>query len=72
MHAWGQDKTESLHFCMEWGQGAKENLWAQEITGYVMYVHPNTVARSRNHCCGGNVNSAFRPLSPTFINGMIF
>ena len=70
-HAWGQDKTDSLHFCTDCDQGAKENLWAQETTGYVMYLQRNTVARSRYHCCSGNFNNAFCFLSPILINGMI-
>ena len=61
-----------MHFCTEWGQGAKENLWAQGTAGYVMYVQRNTVARSRNQFRGGNVNSAFRFLSATFTSGVIF
>jgi hypothetical protein len=41
MRVWGQDKTDSLHFCTDWGEGAKENLWAQETTRHVMYVQRN-------------------------------
>ena len=52
----GQDKTDSLYFFTDWGQGAKENLWAQETTRHVMYLQCNIEARSRNHRCSGNAN----------------